>query len=164
MTGDSQKVPGQTAIRYALGKLSRRFYSRRAMRDMLSESGYGGESVEDALSKLEEWGYLDDLRLAGDRLRRYTARQPKGKLWIRRKLVQEGFEPDAIRQVLETYTDERERELAAEAAERFLQSKARTLSDPEKSKLALARFLTARGFSPALIHQILPIEIAKIHI
>jgi regulatory protein len=139
-----------------MGKLSRRFRSRRAMRGMLLEEGYSEASVKDALTQLEQWGYLDDLRLARDQLRRYTARQPKGRLWIERRLAQDGFEPDAIRQALEEYTAGQERALAMEAAKRFLQFKAQSKArTPEKTGGALARFLISRGFSPSIIHEIL---------
>jgi regulatory protein len=151
MRPDSQK----TVIQYALQKLSRRFYSRQAMRQMLSEEGYDGESVENTLAKLEEWGYLDDLKLARYQLRRYTSRQPKGRLWIERRLIHEGVEPGAVCQVLEEYAADQESALAAEAARRFVRSKARTPSDSEKIRGALARFLAARGFSSSLIREIL---------
>jgi regulatory protein len=144
MRPDSPK----TAIQYAMGKLSRRFYSRRIMKDMLTEAGYGAASVEDALARLEQWGYLDDLKLARNQLRRYTIRQPKGKLWIRRRLVLEGFEPDVVRQVLEEYTDDQESELAWSAARRFLRS------GSGKPVAALARFLANRGFSSRVIREI----------
>ncbi|MDR1206153.1 MAG: recombination regulator RecX [Peptococcaceae bacterium] len=166
----------QTALQYAMRKLNRRFYSRRAMSGMLSEEGYDEASVEDALAQLEQWGYLDDLRLARNQLRRYTARQPKGRLWIGRRLTQEGIEPDAIHQALEEYTDRQESALAMEAAKHFLQLRTQSKPRPEpqsepqseprsepqfkartpdKTGGALARFLAARGFSPAIIHEIL---------
>jgi regulatory protein len=125
------------------------------MRGALLEEGCDGESVENALAQLEQWGYLDDLKLAREQLRRYTVRQPKGRLWIGRRLAREGFEPGHIRQVLDEYTADQEKELAVKTAEGFVRSRARRGYGRRQIGDALARFLAGRGFSSSLIYAII---------
>jgi regulatory protein len=146
---------GEDAAKYALRKLTRRFYSREAMRQILSDQGYEDGSVRDALARLEDLGYIDDLRLARDMVRQYTGRQPKGRLWIEAKLKQDGFCGPVIDQALEAYPADLEKEQAAAAARSYLKTRGGAIPDERKKSAALARFLKSRGFPGPLIHAIM---------
>ena len=91
----------------AVDCLSRRALTHYELETRLKQKGFESSEVHKALTKLEEWGYLNDKELAltfsQNRLKRYSRRR------VLQDLQNRGLEPPMIEQVLEsTYSSEDE--------------------------------------------------------
>ncbi len=92
----------QRAVRY-LG------YRPRSVAEMerhLCKKGYSGEVVGDALSKLEQQGYLDDRAFAQFWVENREQFRPRGRRALQYELRQKGISQQDIDAVLEGYGEE----------------------------------------------------------
>lgn len=132
----------QSAIAAALRRLGQRPYTAREIAQYLSTRHYEQDEVAQALARLGELGYLDDLEAARATVR-YRLRHPRARRLVAQELFRRGIDPDTVTEALADYD---EAELARSLAER--------LQRQGKSAQALNRALASRGFSSAVIrHQ-----------
>lgn len=131
-------------------------YSRteKEIRQKLQQKKFPLASIETAIQTLKEEGYLDDRKYVEEWLRQTLAHRPCGPHLCRQKLRQKGVTPDIIDRLLpQKYPPELEKEIA----QKILTKKMRTLSFESSSRSSsqllakLSRFLAAKGFSHALI-------------
>lgn len=101
--------------------------------------------IEEALSFLEEAGYVDDLDYAQSYiLEQQQHPSPKGPKYVYQFLSKKGISPGVIRSALEThFPEEKERS----CIEKIL---AKKKASPDK----LIQYLLSRGFSASLIYTI----------
>ena len=141
-------------VQYALNQQNRRFRSKRRLSRFLLEKGYEIQEAEDAILQLEQWGYLDDLKLAMSIVHRLTVRQAKGKLYIHQKLLEEEIDISHIEEALSTYSDHEEKQLAETLAKRYLQLNDQKWADADRKWASLLGYLSRRGFSESVIEEI----------
>jgi len=127
----------EEALGLAARSLGRRDRSRRALAAQLARSGVDGPAAERVLDELTESGYLDDRRLASNRVRALADRH-YGDAMIVARLTYEGIATREIDEALADLPAESERALLAVSALR---------GGPERRSAALRR----RGFSEPAI-------------
>ena len=140
-----------SALDSAFRILARRDHTRKELADKLRQKGHDRAATDGALARCRELGYLDDSKIAIN-IAGHLVENGYGPLRIRQTLGQKGLDDTLIETALARCGDE-----AAQirSARRMLAKKASRLSretDPWKRRQKAYRFLSGRGFSPAVIH------------
>lgn len=127
------------AFNYSLNLVSRGFYSQKQISQKLSQKGYKPKSCELAISKLKEYGYLNDKEFATAYVQQNQ--QSKGKLRLANELKQKGISDDLISKSLPTADFEREQ--ALKLCQKY--NEKHPISD-QKNKEKLIRSLLYKGY------------------
>ena len=80
--------------------------SRYELRMKLFSAGFSSEAVDVALTKCEEYGYLDEERQLERLVEREANRQLRGRYYIKRKLASKGYRTSLIDRVIDKLVDE----------------------------------------------------------
>jgi regulatory protein len=154
MSFDTHDPSYRKAFSSALRLLGRRDHSVPELRQKLIRRDFAEDVIQGVLAECLRLNYLDDARTARALIERFK-RKGCGLYRIRYELAQRGLAGERFRDLLETsLAPSEERELAR----RELQKKLKTLGrEPEhlKRELRLQRFLRGRGFSEAIIANVL---------
>ena len=155
-----KEKPKPQAMEAALRILSRKEVTEAEMRRSLLRREYTEEEAQDAIARLLEYHYLDDVRYA-----RLFFSYAFGKNWGRRRAAQElrkkGVADETIRAALEELEEEAETPdefvLAKRAADRVLRMAELGPADPVPQKVSarIARRLAGRGFRETVIYEVL---------
>ena len=142
----AQREHSSTELRRKLRRIARERDAKAAANDGASSAPDPAEEIDALLAWLQAQGYLDESRFVESRIHARASRH--GNLRIRQELAQHGLTPDA-EQLEKLKSSELDRARAvwlrkfgaapADAAERAKQ----------------IRFLSARGFAPETIRQVL---------
>lgn len=135
---------------YLLEKTDR---SEKQLRQKLQESGYPPEAVEDALSYVRSYHYLDDERLARSYIRFHQ--ESRSRLRICRDLLAKGISKDLIDRCMEEEYDASEMELILALLKKKNYDPA---SAGREEKAKMYRFLAQRGFRTADIGRALHLD------
>lgn len=145
-----RRAQSAAALESALRLLAVRLRSRRETADRLRRKGYPADVVATAVSRLEDEGFLDDMRFSRAWVAGRLAVRPSGAVRLRRELRQKGVPRDIIEQVLRadlSESDERARAVAlARARSRRYRGESRDVAYRR-----LAGVLQRRGFSSGAI-------------
>ncbi len=141
--------------RKALDLLSSRSHFERELERKLQKRGYDEIEIADTLERLRAEGFLDDRRTAGEFVRSRLARAPEGRRRLRAELVKRGVASEIITETLDEETDDDDRDLARQAAERWQRTRSRPGRAADLEKAALARHLAGRGFSQRAVYSVL---------
>lgn len=129
------------AKKRALFLLEQMDRTAQQLRDKLKRNGYPEECVEEAISYVSEYHYIDDLRYARNYIKYHQQKKSRQKLKL--DLMQKGVRKDDIELALEENFDSDERKQI-----RALLEKRRY--DPqncdEKEKRRMYQFLMRRGY------------------
>ncbi len=135
--------------------LARRSHFERELERKLHQRGYDSEEVADTLERLRDQGFVDDRRTAGEFVRSRLRRAPEGRRKLSSELSRRGVPSEIITEVLEEETDDDDRDLARQAANRWQRTRSRPGRSAELEKAALARHLAGRGFSKRAVYAVL---------
>ena len=128
--------------------LARRELSVENVRARLADRGFPREDIEEAIARLLESGALDDGRVARAYARRALEVRGRGRLRVKRELLQMGIESDVVAEALgEVFGEVDERGLIAEALQKKLRGRTKLASPQEYARLY--QYLMRQGFSPA---------------
>ncbi len=134
----------------ALHLLEKQDRSEKNLRDKLAEGGYPLDIIDIAIDYINDYGYLDDARMAASHIRFYQDTRSRKRLM--QDLLNKGVSADVIERVLdEEYTADE-----GNMVEVLLQKKGydkENASYEEKAKMY--RFLAGRGFSSDAINRAL---------
>lgn len=142
----------------ALNLLSFRDHSQKEMQAKLRRRGASAEQIQSSLSKLTDYGIMNEERFAQRVYESWLAKRVYGRQHLLAELQKKGVPRQYIEQILEQFTDELEQERAELAAEQFCRANRKKIEqglqdkDPKsKQRLyaAAARYLAARGFGSA---------------
>jgi regulatory protein len=141
---------------YAVKSLGRAMRSeadlRRLMKRRAAPDEGGEAAIAAVLSRLREYGYLDDAAFAETYARLRQENEKFGQRRVRQDLQQKGINPELIAATLEArYGQANEEVLAREHLER------KRIRKPENEKevARIMRRLVAAGFSTGVIYKIL---------
>jgi regulatory protein len=136
---------------YAYRLLARRDYSEQELRTKLLAKGFTEEAILRSVTRLKEQKYLNDARLAADRVARLHA-QGFGPEGIKAKLSHKGFSSETIAHVLSA-NDEMD---ARASARKLLASRfsADALKQPQSYARAF-RLLVRRGYSQDVVESVI---------
>ena len=92
----------------AMRLLTARDYTEQGLKDKLARGGYSEDAIEDALSYVKSFGYIDDLRYAENYMR--CSNGVRSRREAERKLLAKGVSPELIREAMEAEYPEGEGE------------------------------------------------------
>jgi len=132
----------EMAYERGLRLLAHRARSTAEIRRALAAKKIASTSIDEAISRLLERGYLDDLAFARLWISNRQQFKPHGARALRSELRAKGIDPDVIEQALDGLDTD-------EAAYRAAVGKARTLQrlDARTFREKLGAFLVRRGFT-----------------
>ena len=134
----------------ALHLLEKQDRSEKNLRDKLREGGYSEDVVDIAIDYINEYGYLDDARMAASHIRFYQDSRSKQRL--KQDLIGKGISSDVIDRVLEEeYTGDE-----SALIERLLEKKHYDKDNATyEDRAKIYRFLMGRGFSSDAINRVI---------
>ena len=136
-----------SALEYSLTLLQRRDYCRQELGFKLEKRGYKKDEIAEALSRLEQWGYLDDMAYLLRKVDKYLE-VGKSRAFIRQRLLLSGIKPEMIEDGLEQlYPVEKEKETIKFWWEKIFGQSEQTVPG-KKEIIKWARRLYAAGFPP----------------
>jgi regulatory protein len=146
------------AKNYAYRILARRMYTNKEIRDKLEARGYAEDIIQDVITTLERYGYLDDNTYAEEWVLSKMRTKPKGKIALRQELKRKGIKESIIEDTLaQVLQEEKETDIALNLARRRI--KIYKGDDPQAIKRKLYSFLGRRGFNfetvKNVIHQVM---------
>jgi regulatory protein len=131
------------ATEAALVFLGYRPRSEREVRDRLRRGGYEQEAIDHAISRLNDWRYLDDEDFARRWVENRATHRPRGKRLLQQELRNKGIDSETAREVIdEAGLDEKTD--AEEIARRRLPAYAG--DDPAAIRRRLSSYLARRGY------------------
>ncbi len=148
-------MPSKTsasALESAFRMLTQRDHTRKELAVKLRQKGFDHTTIERALARCRELGYLDDAKTAA-MIAGHLAERGYGPLRVRQTLGQKGLDDDLIEQALARCGDEEAQVLSARC---LLEKKASRLNreaDPWKRRQKAYRFLAGRGFVSGVINR-----------
>lgn len=139
------------AYRAALALLAVRPRTRKEMEKALRRKGYAPDATAACLERLVRGGLLDDAALAGRIASYRVTGQRKGRLLVRRELLERGVGREDAEAALAGVSEEEEREAAlAFARKRLPQVRAKSALERRHKLMAM---LLRRGFPKALARE-----------
>ena len=141
---------------YAVKALGRRMRTeaelRRLMQTRVEPGDHGATIVDAVITRLREYGYLDDAAYAETFARLRQENEKLGARTVRQKLAQKGVSHALVEEAVETrYAGVNEETLARQYVERKRQRK----PEDERDTARIMRRLVAAGFSTGVIYKIL---------
>jgi regulatory protein len=138
----------------ALNLISIRMRSRNELRERFLRDGYSENAIENALTRLEENGYLNDEAFAKKFIRSLLQKKNIGKSAVQFELRKKGIPSKIIdRAVQELYDNRNELEDAMAAAKKKMVTYRE--KDPVKRRMKLSLFLRQRGFSSETVQSVI---------
>lgn len=149
-SGDHESAkPKTSAYGKALGLLARREHSRRELKQKLERGGYAKDESGEALDRLGEQHYQDDVRFA-EVLIRTRAAQGYGPMRLSAELKSHGLADSAVRRLIEDAGVDWTASAAAQLRRRY-----GSKSVADRAELAKrAQFLLRRGFPAATVRNV----------
>lgn len=144
----------QDCLNTAIRMLTRRDHSATELARKLKQRQFEKDRIQTTLAKCRRLHYLDDEKFAANYILQLQ-RRGYGPRRIRQKLVEKGLERQLITRALEASGIEKKEFAICQAV---LEKKLKTLipgPNQKAIKERLYRFLSARGFSPAVIRETL---------
>ncbi|MCR4690946.1 MAG: recombination regulator RecX [Lachnospiraceae bacterium] len=133
----------------AMNLLTKRPYSEAELRRKLSLNDYPEYLIDNALSYVKSFGYINDHTYASDYIASVSGRYPRNV--IRQKLIQKGIPADIIESCLSEGEEELQ-EMEEDLIVSLIEKKARNLDLSDPAQLAkLYRYLAGKGFSTGRI-------------
>jgi len=140
------------AVATAMRALEQRMQTGRELRTRLMRKGFEAETIDAALAKLIDAGYLNDERFAELWIENRLAHRPRGKRMLEQELRQKGIDRQIVDEtVAGMEIDDRAAEL--ELARKRLKSVQGLPPDEQKKKLT--GILARRGFDFGVIRSTL---------
>ena len=134
----------------ALHLLEKQDRSEKNLRDKLKEGGYPADIIDIAIDYINDYGYLDDYRMACSHIRFYMDSRSKRR--IKQDLMNKGIKPDVIERAIEDeYTCDE-----TEQIQHLLEKKGYDSDNAAyEQKAKMYRFLAGRGYSSESISRVL---------
>lgn len=145
---------GRDALDTAFRLLTRRDHTRRELQVKLRRKGFGAGEVERAVARLDELGYLDDLKTARI-LAGHLVQKGYGALRIRYALGQKGLDEAIVEKALDGCGDDRTQAIDARRVLKKKRQRLEREADPKKRLHMAYRFLAGRGFPTTVIRRVL---------
>jgi regulatory protein len=141
------------AMNSAVRILTHRDHSTYELKQKLQQRGYAAKIIDAVIAQCEDFGYIDDRRTARVYILQLK-RKCFGRRYVRLALKRKRLTGAAIEKIfVENYPGEDEYLHAG----RLLEKKKKTFAseaDPQKRNDRIYRYLYSRGFSPAVIRDL----------
>lgn len=146
---ESYRQAMNTAVRI----LANRDHSKYELQQKLQQRGFASKSINTVVAECERFGYIDDKRTARVYILQLK-RKCFGKRYIQQALKKKRLSGAEIEKILSVdYPETDEYEYVGRLLEKKMMTFARE-TDPKKRSDKIYRFLYSRGFSPAVIRDL----------
>jgi len=135
-----QQSEQSVAFSKSLDFLSSRMRSEAEIKKYLAGKGYLPLTIENTISKLKEYSYINDEEFANQLIRSYPS---LGQAALKQKLIQKGVPQNTIKSFLESIDAESEEEKAEIIAKKYLKNRINSKNIKQK----LNNHLISKGFS-----------------
>lgn len=144
-------------IDYSLFLLSRKDYTKAEMKEKLASKGYEEREVEKALEKLENLGFLDDLRFAQRWIESRAQNRPISRKAMILELKRKGIEEGLIEEAMRKAEEEGNLPSDLDMARRLATSRMKRIGTGDRNIIMRRIYgtLARKGFSPDIITDIL---------
>ncbi len=134
----------------SLHLITRRSHSKHELQQKLHYKGYSDDAIEKVIQRLEEYGYINDLKLATNLSHKYLQANKYSVKQIHYKLKQHGLSDAILTEVTKNHDDVEEWQVALKIVNvRFN----KTFDTVTKEKIY--RYLASKGFSSSSINKVL---------
>lgn len=138
----------------ALYLLQARDYTARQMRNKLKQAGYSEEIAEEVVTTMQEYRYIDDLRLSGAYIRSYADSRSRRR--IEQDLLQKGVSKDVIQQAFTAWTEEGNAQDEQKMIADILRKKGYKKGEGGASEVGrMYRLLLRKGFSHEMVNKMI---------
>ncbi len=141
------------AFSKALHFLSFQMRSEYEVKKKLLDAGYGEAVILEAIRKLESLGFLNDQTYSKALLETKKRTLKKGPRAIRQDLKKKGIDKALQDEVLETFTQEEQLEIAMQLAEKEVRAGSR--KTPTQLKQKIQDVLMRKGYSFSIVSDVL---------
>lgn len=146
-------LPKRAKLR-AMNLLQTKDYTRKQLKDKLTQGGYGEDIVEQALCYVESYHYIDDLRYAKNYISYRLSTKSKKKL--EQELLGKGVKNEIIQKAFEELSDEGQKSDEISMINDLLIKKKYNFEHPEMKEMQrMYGFLSRKGFSQDAIYKVL---------
>lgn len=121
---------GKLAFLMAISYLEKYNASKKGIVDYLKKKGLDKNAIDEAIVKLENYGYIDDKVFAKNYFE--SLKNSKGKRVIVQKLKEKGISAEIISLLVENIDDEAEEERALALAKKFVKNRENNLKNKQK--------------------------------
>lgn len=135
-----------SAFSRAVGYIEKSLKTQKQLQTYLKEKGFLQESIDDAVQKLKEYGYIDDKVYAENYIKTY--KDKKGKIKLKFDLLSKGVAADVIEEALQEFVDEDEQYAVCE---KLLKKYVKNKPQDVKLKSKAYAHLFSKGFSGDII-------------
>ena len=134
----------------ALTYLEKNIKTEKGIKEYLKQKGFLDESINNAVCKLKEYGYIDDCLYAENYIRTYAHK--KGRKMLAFELAIKGVEKSIVDEKLEELLEvEAEQKSCEELLKKYIKNKTYDL----KTKQKAYAYLASKGFSSNMINKAL---------
>lgn len=147
------------AKKRCLNLLQRRPYTERKLREKLEEGYYTEDIIEQAISYVKSFHYIDDYEYACQYI--FYHKESESRKKIEEKLMMKGVGRDTLQKAfLNSYHDEKEAiEIEMEQAKKLLQKKKYEPENTEwKEKQRIYAYLLRKGISSSVIKKAMTLQ------
>lgn len=134
----------EKATEKALSLLDRQLYTKKQIKDKLKAKDYEGETIDEVVTKLENYGYISDLGFAKSFI---TSTKGKSKKELEYALLTKGIKSDVINEAFLDFELD-DCDVAKTLAEKFMKYKEYT----QENKTKLYAYLYRKGFNTESIN------------
>jgi regulatory protein len=142
------------ATNAALVFLAYRARSEREVRDRLAKKGYAPMAIEAAITRVINWGYLNDANFARFWTENRVQNKPRGRRLLEQELRQKGVAPDVVRDTLDEAELDDDASALVLAQDRLRRDTGADL-EPAVRQRRLANFLARRGYNYDVIKRVI---------
>ena len=137
-------------MKYALGYLAKYSTTERTLYNKLTEKSYPSDVSKHVISRMVEYGYLNDQYYA----ERFVASKitKLGKSRLKSELYARGIASDIIAQVLDDTSDDEILESAIQVGQKWFNSH---YLDTKEDEMKLIRFMQYRGYDFSVIKKVI---------
>lgn len=150
----------QRAFNRALSFLSFQMRSEHEVHQKLKELEFGEAVIQEALQKLKKLGFLNDENYSKALVETKKKTAKKGPRAIQKDLEKKGIDQKLQQQVLLSFSEDEQLEIALQLAEKAVRNEQR--KTPSQMKQKIQEILIRKGYPFAIVEQVLDkIELSK---
>ena len=142
------------ATNAALVFLAYRARSEREVRDRLTKKGYAPTAIEAAITRVVDWGYLNDAEFARFWTENRVQNKPRGRRLLEQELRHKGVAPVVVRETLDEAELDDDASALILARDRLRRDAGADL-EPAVRQRRLANFLARRGYNYDVIKRVM---------
>ncbi|MDL2224634.1 recombination regulator RecX [Eubacteriales bacterium OttesenSCG-928-M02] len=140
-----EKTPKEkpSAMDRALHYIGYRMRTEKELSDYLAKKEYDSGEIDEVLTRLKEYGYVDDMAFCREYILQRIAQRPVGKRKLEYDLIKKGIPKETIQACMLEYDPKEEQNQCNALAQRLLARK----GTDKKAIQSVQRTLVGRGFS-----------------